>query len=72
LNRRFAACLVALISACAAPLPERGSPAQARLGEAEARAAALARSGDYAGAARFTARALGRRLREAPGFRVTP
>jgi len=58
LNRRFAACLVALISACAAPLPERGSPAQARLGEAEARAAALARSGDYAGAARFYGEAL--------------
>jgi tetratricopeptide (TPR) repeat protein len=58
LNRRFVACLVALMSACAAPAPERGSPAQARLGEAEARAAALARSGDYAGAARFYGEAL--------------
>jgi tetratricopeptide (TPR) repeat protein len=58
LNRRFVACLVAALSACAAPAPERGSPAQARLGEAEARAAALARSGDYAGAARFYGEAL--------------
>ena len=58
MNRRFVACLVAALSACAAPAPERGSPAQARLGEAEARAAALARSGDYAGAARFYDEAL--------------
>ena len=58
MNRRFVACLVAALSACAAPAPERGSPAQARLGEAEARAAALARSGDYAGAARFYGEAL--------------
>jgi len=58
LRRWRAACLVALIAACAAPAPERGSPAQARLGEAEARAAALARSGDYAGAARFYGEAL--------------
>jgi tetratricopeptide (TPR) repeat protein len=58
LSRWLAACLVALIAACAAPALERGSPAQARLGEAEARAAALARSGDYAGAARFYGEAL--------------
>jgi tetratricopeptide (TPR) repeat protein len=58
LSRWLAACLVALIAACAAPALERGSPAQARLSEAEARAAALARSGDDAGAARFYGEAL--------------
>src|SRR5207253_4456737 len=58
LSRWLAACLVVLIAACAAPALERGSPAQTRLSEAEARAAALARSGDYAGAARFYGEAL--------------
>jgi tetratricopeptide (TPR) repeat protein len=58
LSRWLAACVVALAAGCATPAPDRGSPAQARLGEAEARAAAFARSGDYAGAARFYGEAL--------------
>ncbi len=58
MSRWLAACLVALIAACAAAPIERGSPAQARLSEAQARAAAFARSGDYAGAARFYGEAL--------------
>jgi tetratricopeptide (TPR) repeat protein len=58
LSWRLAVCLVALTAACSSPAPDRGSPAQARLGEAEARAAALAKSGDYAGAARFYGEAL--------------
>ena len=58
MRRWLATGLVALTTACAAPAVERGSPAQARLAEAEARAAALARSGDYAGAGRFYAEAL--------------
>jgi tetratricopeptide (TPR) repeat protein len=57
-SRWLAACLVTLLSACAAPALERGSPAQASLADAEARAVALARSGDYAGAARFYSEAL--------------
>jgi tetratricopeptide (TPR) repeat protein len=58
LSRWLAACFIALAAACATPALERGSPAQARLAETEARAAALARSGDYAGAARFYGEAL--------------
>jgi tetratricopeptide (TPR) repeat protein len=58
LSRWLAACLVVLVAGCAAAPVERGSPAQARLSEAQARAAAFARSGDYAGAARFYAEAL--------------
>ena len=58
MSRWLAACVVTLVCGCAAPAVERGSPAQARLAEAEARAVALARSGDYAGAARFYGEAL--------------
>ena len=54
----LAAALLALAAGCSSPVLNRGSPAQARLTEAEARAAALARSGDYAGAARFYSEAL--------------
>ena len=54
----LAAALLALAAGCSTPVLNRGSPAQARLTEAEARAAALARSGDYAGAARFYGEAL--------------
>ena len=46
--------LVALaVAACAAPRPPAEPLAKSRLTEAETRAAALARTGDYAGAARF-------------------
>ncbi|HET7362307.1 MAG TPA: hypothetical protein VFJ70_01920 [Burkholderiales bacterium] len=58
MSRWLAAWLIALTAACSAPATDRGSPAQGRLSEAEARAAALARSGDYAGAARFYGEAL--------------
>jgi tetratricopeptide (TPR) repeat protein len=51
--RWLAAALFALAAGCSSPVLNRGSPTQARLSEAESRAAALARSGDYAGAARF-------------------
>ena len=51
--RWLAAALLALAAGCASPVLNRGSPTQARLTDAESRAAALARSGDYAGAARF-------------------
>ncbi|MBW8906026.1 MAG: hypothetical protein JF611_10215 [Betaproteobacteria bacterium] len=54
----LAAALLALAAGCSSPVLNRGSPAQARLTEAEARAAALARSGDYGGAARFYGEAL--------------
>jgi tetratricopeptide (TPR) repeat protein len=53
----FAVIALVLIAGCAAPAL-RGSPAQARLSEAETRAAALAKSGDYAGAAKFYREAL--------------
>ena len=52
------AALVALAAGCAAPALNRGSPAQSRLTDAEGRAAALAKSGDYAGAARYYGEAL--------------
>ena len=52
-------CLAALLAGCAAPQPaSNNSPAQARLQEAEARAAAAARSGDHAAAARHYDHAL--------------
>ena len=54
----LAATLLVLAAGCGTPVVNRGSPAQARLTEAESRASALARSGDYAGAARFYAEAL--------------
>jgi len=57
-SRWLAACLVLLLAACAAPALKRGSPAQSRLTDAESRAAALVKSGDYAGAARFYGEAL--------------
>jgi tetratricopeptide (TPR) repeat protein len=57
-SRWLAACLVLLVAACGAPVLKRGSPAQARLSDAEARAAAQVKSGDYAGAARFYGEAL--------------
>jgi tetratricopeptide (TPR) repeat protein len=57
--RRLAALLlVALGAACAAPAPKAGSVAQSRLVEAETRAAAFARAGDYPSAARQYAEAL--------------
>jgi tetratricopeptide (TPR) repeat protein len=55
--RGLALFAVVLIAGCAAPAL-RGSPAQARLSAAETRAAALAKSGDYAGAAKFYGEAL--------------
>ena len=56
--RLVAALLVVLAAACATPKPPPEPLAKSRLSEAEARAAALARTGDYAGAARFYADAL--------------
>jgi tetratricopeptide (TPR) repeat protein len=56
--RWLAAALLIVVAACSTPVLNRGSPTQARLADAEARAAALARSGDYAGAARFYGEAL--------------
>jgi tetratricopeptide (TPR) repeat protein len=58
--RAFAALLVLLLTACAAPKPPAEPLAKSRLSDAEARAAALARSGDYAGAAKFYAEAVRR------------
>ena len=58
MSRWLAAGLVLLLAACAAPALKRGSPAQSRLTDAESRAAALVKSGDYAGAARFYGEAL--------------
>ncbi|HET7670284.1 MAG TPA: tetratricopeptide repeat protein [Burkholderiales bacterium] len=55
---RLALIALLLLGACAAPKPAAESLAKSRLGEAETRAAALARSGDYAGAARHYAEAL--------------
>lgn len=55
--RLFAAVLLVLAAACATPKPG-DSLAKSRLTDAEARAAALARSGDYPGAARHYAEAL--------------
>src|SRR5207237_10018075 len=54
----LAACVVVRTAACPAPAAERAAPAQTGCGEAEPRAAVLARSGDYAGAARFYGEAL--------------
>jgi tetratricopeptide (TPR) repeat protein len=52
-------CLAACLAACASPPPaSHHSPAQARLAEAEARAVAAARAGDYASAARHYGEAL--------------
>jgi tetratricopeptide (TPR) repeat protein len=58
--RRVVVFLVLLAAACAAPRPAAtdGSLAQSRLAQAEARAAALVKSGDHAGAARQYAEAL--------------
>ena len=58
MRRWFIAALVAVAAGCAAPALNRGSPAQSRLSESEARAAALVKSGDYAGAARSYGEAL--------------
>ena len=56
---RLALVALLLLGACAAPPKPAGeSLAKSRLGEAETRAAALARSGDYPGAARHYAEAL--------------
>ena len=55
---RLTAVLLVLLAACATPKPSGESLAKSRLGEAETRAAALARSGDYAGAARHYGEAL--------------
>jgi len=55
---RLTALLLVLLAACATPKPSGESLAKSRLGEAEVRAAALARSGDYAGAARHYGEAL--------------
>jgi hypothetical protein len=57
-SRWLAACLVALVAGCGSPVLKRTSPAQSRLSDAEARAAAHVKSGDYAGAARFYGEAL--------------
>jgi len=55
----LAAGLLALAAGCAStPAPNHNSLAQSRLSEAETRAAALARSGDFPGAARHYAEAL--------------
>lgn len=56
--RWLTALVVVALTACAAPKPPPEPLAKSRLAQAEARAAALARSGDYAGAARFYADAL--------------
>ena len=52
--RWLAAGLLVLAAGCAsAPAPNNSSLAKARLSEAETRAANLAKSGDFPGAARF-------------------
>lgn len=56
--RVFATLLLLVATACATPKPPAEPLARSRLAEAEARAAAFARSGDYASAARFYADAL--------------
>jgi tetratricopeptide (TPR) repeat protein len=56
--RLVAALVVLLAAACATPKPPAEPLAKSRLSEAEARAASLARAGDYAGAARFYGDAL--------------
>ena len=54
-----AAFLVGLVAGCAAPMARNGnSVVQSRLADAESRAAAQARTGDYAGAARHYGEAL--------------
>ena len=58
MRRMLVALVVLAASACAAPKPTSEPLAKSRLMEAEARAGALARSGDYAGAARFYGDAL--------------
>jgi tetratricopeptide (TPR) repeat protein len=56
---RFAL-IVLMLASCATPKPPAEPLAKSRLADAEARAAALARSGDYAGAARFYGEAVRR------------
>lgn len=56
--RFFAVLLAAALTACASPKPPPEPLAKSRLADSEARAAALARSGDYNGASRFYADAL--------------
>jgi tetratricopeptide (TPR) repeat protein len=56
--RVLAALVLVMATACAAPKPPAEPLAKSRLAEAEGRAAAFARSGDYASAARFYADAL--------------
>lgn len=56
--RLLAAVLLVMATACATPKPSGESLSKSRLADAEARAAALARSGDYPGAARHYAEAL--------------
>ena len=58
--RLIATLAVVALTACASPKAPPEPLAKSRLTEAEARAAALARTGDYAGAARFYAEALRR------------
>lgn len=59
MKRAAAALLVAFVAGCGGASPlHRTSPAQTQLTQAEARAAALIKSGDYAGAARFYGEAL--------------
>jgi tetratricopeptide (TPR) repeat protein len=58
--RATLALVVLVLAACATPKPPPEPLAKSRLNDAEARAAALARSGDYAGAARFYAEAVRR------------
>jgi len=55
-----AALVVLTVAACATAKPPPEPLAKSRLAEAESRAAALARSGDYAGAARFYGEAVRR------------
>lgn len=56
--RFLATLIVVALTACASPKPPPEPLAKSRLADSEARAAALARSGDYNGAARFYADAL--------------
>jgi tetratricopeptide (TPR) repeat protein len=56
--RVLAAIVLLMATACATPKPPAEPLAKSRLAEAEGRAAAFARSGDYASAARFYAEAL--------------
>ena len=58
MSRWLTVLVLALLAGCAAPALNRGSPVQSRLSDAEGRAAALVKSGDYAGAARYYGEAL--------------